>query len=98
MEQPTTNSRWRVEPETQALRRLQTAMTDAQSGLSRRLEIGLTDMAAMTHLAGAGRPVGPTWLSARLGLTPAAATELVDRLERAGHLARERDQTDRRRV
>ena len=87
-----------MEPETRALRDLQTAMGDAESALARRLGIGLSDMAAMAHLASAGRPVGPTWLSGRLGLTPAAATELVDRLERVGHVARERDRTDRRRV
>ena len=37
-------------------------------------------------------------LSTRLGITPAAATDLVDRLERAGHLERHRDGSDRRRV
>jgi DNA-binding MarR family transcriptional regulator len=91
-------ARWRVEPETQALRLLQTAMTDAETALARRMKMGQTDMAAMTHLASARQPVGPTWLSARLGLTPAAATELVDRLEKVGHLSRERDHIDRRRV
>jgi DNA-binding MarR family transcriptional regulator len=90
--------RWQVEPETRALRTLQTAMTDAETALARRMRLGQTDMAAMTHLASARQPVGPGWLSARLGLTPAAATELVDRLEKVGHLVRERDRTDRRRV
>lgn len=73
-------------------------MGDAETALSRRMQMGQTDMAAMTHLATVRQPVGPTWLSARLGLTPAAATELVDRLEKVGHLSRERDHTDRRRV
>jgi DNA-binding MarR family transcriptional regulator len=81
-----------------ALRVLQTAMTDAETAMARRMKLGQTDMAAMTHLASARQPVGPGWLSARLGLTPAAATELVDRLEKVGHLTRERDRTDRRRV
>lgn len=92
------DARWRVQPETQALRALQTAMTDAEAALAQRMHLGHSDMAAMTHLASARQPVGPTWLSARLGLTPAAATELVDRLEKVGHLARERDHSDRRRV
>lgn len=91
-------SPWQVEPETRSLRALQTVMTDAESALGRRMRLGHTDMAAMTHLASSPRPVGPSWLSARLGLTPAAATELVDRLEKVGHVARERDRTDRRRV
>lgn len=81
-----------------ALRVLQTAMTDAETAMARRMQLGQTDMAAMTHLASARQPVGPSWLSGRLGLTPAAATELVDRLERVGHLTRERDRADRRRV
>ena len=57
-----------------ALRVLQTAMTDAETAMARRMRLGQTDMAAMTHLASARQPVGPGWLSARLGLTPAAAT------------------------
>jgi DNA-binding MarR family transcriptional regulator len=89
---------WEVEPETRALRHLQTAMTEAELALARRMRLGVTDLAAMRQLAFATHPVGPGWLSHRLGMTPAAATELVDRLERAGHVARERDTADRRRV
>lgn len=91
-------SGWHAEPETRQLRLLQSAMTDAETALARRLEMGHTDVVAMTHLAAAQEPVGPGWLSHRLGLTPAAATELVDRLERVGHVARSRDHADRRRV
>jgi len=90
--------RWKAEPETYQLRVLQTAMSDAESAMARRLGLGHSDIAAMTHLASARQPVGPGWLSARLGLTPAAATELVDRLQRVGHVSRQRDSTDRRRV
>ncbi|MEO5744792.1 MAG: MarR family winged helix-turn-helix transcriptional regulator, partial [Terracoccus sp.] len=43
-------------------------------------------------------PLGPRELSARLGITPGAMTDVVDRLESAGHLLRRRDTTDRRRV
>lgn len=89
---------WAVEPETHDLRLLQTAMAEAELALARRMRLGATDLAAMSQLAFANHPVGPGWLSHQLGMTPAAATELVDRLERAGHLARERDTTDRRRV
>lgn len=80
------------------LRRLQTAMGDAETALARRLGIGPTDLAAMTHLTFAPEPIGPRELSGRLGITPGATTELVDRLERAGHLERRRDTVDRRRV
>lgn len=91
-------SRWKAEPETYQLRLLQTAMADAETAMARRMGMGHSDIVAMTHLASARQPVGPGWLSARLGLTPAAATELVDRLQRVGHVSRERDHTDRRRV
>ena len=83
---------------TSMLRRLQTAMRDAETALAARLGIGPTDLAAMTHLTFAREPIGPRDLSARLGITPGATTELVDRLERAGHLERRRDTVDRRRV
>ena len=38
------------------------------------------------------------WLAEALGLTSGAVTAVVDRLERAGHIRRARDQDDRRRV
>lgn len=84
--------------ESSLLRRLQTAMSEAETALARRLGIGPTDLAAMTHLTFAPEPMGPRELSGRLGITPGATTELVDRLERAGHLERRRDTHDRRRV
>ena len=83
---------------TMMLRRLQTAMSEAETALARRLGIGPTDLAAMTHLTFVREPIGPRELSGRLGITPGATTELVDRLERAGHLERRRDTVDRRRV
>jgi len=85
-------------PETLALRALQAAMGDAQSALGRRLRLIPTDLAAMSHLASAQDLLGPTELAGRLGLSPAATTEVVDRLERAGHLVRDRDPGDRRRI
>jgi DNA-binding MarR family transcriptional regulator len=86
------------EPETFALRQLQLAMNEAQQALGRRLRMFPTDLAAMAHLAASPGAMGPTDLAGRLGLSPGATTELVDRLERAGHLVRERDLADRRRV
>lgn len=90
--------RWATDEATSTLRRLQTAMGEAESALALRLAIGPNDLAAMTHLTFAGQPMGPRELSGRLGITPGATTELVDRLERAGHLERRRDTVDRRRV
>ncbi|SFM71588.1 DNA-binding transcriptional regulator, MarR family [Pseudonocardia ammonioxydans] len=46
----------------------------------------------------AGTPLTPGRLGTRLGLSTGATTALVDRLERAGHVRRSRESTDRRRV
>lgn len=70
----------------------------AEQAMARRLAINGTDLAAMGHVGAAQPPIGPGELSQRLGLSPAAVTEVVDRLETAGHLIRQRDTRDRRRV
>lgn len=88
----------RPEPETLALRALQSAMTDASAALGRRMRMHPTDLAAMEYLSRAQEPVGPGDLAHLLGLSPAAATELVDRLTLAGHVERRRDLVDRRRI
>jgi DNA-binding MarR family transcriptional regulator len=88
----------RIEPETLALRQLQSAMADAEAALGRRMRMHPTDLAAMDYLTWADGPVGPGELAHRLGLSPAAATELVDRLTHAGHVERHRDLADRRRI
>src|SRR5262245_19941148 len=41
-------------------------------------------------------PLSPTALARRAGLHPAAMTGVLDRLERAGFVARDRDPSDRR--
>src|SRR6476620_503140 len=85
-------------PETQLLRQIQVAASMAEQAMARRLQINGTDLAAMGHVGAADPPIGPRELSQRLGLSPAAVTEVVDRLEAAGHLIRHRDTQDRRRV
>jgi len=97
-DQPLSDARRSSEPETAALRELQVAMSEAQLALGRRMHMNPSDLNAMGHVAGSPAPLGPTDLAGRLGMSPAATTELVDRLERAGHLLRERDLADRRRV
>ncbi|MCI2237269.1 MarR family transcriptional regulator [Paenibacillus sp. TRM 82003] len=60
-----------------------------------------TDMRALLHVMrreGEGDPMTTGELATALGLTSGAATGVVDRLERAGHLRRERDTADRRKV
>jgi MarR family transcriptional regulator, organic hydroperoxide resistance regulator len=66
--------------------------------LAARLGMRPLDYAAMNHVLTAGGGIGPHELSARLRISSGSATELVDRLERSGHLRRERDGRDRRRV
>ena len=46
----------------------------------------------------AGTPLTPGELGERLGMSSGATTAVVDRLERAGHVRRVRDNRDRRRL
>ncbi|MGQ7297084.1 MarR family winged helix-turn-helix transcriptional regulator [Quadrisphaera sp. KR29] len=60
-----------------------------------------TDLEAVVHVMqaeGGGTPLTAGRLAEALGLSSAATTSVVDRLERAGHVQRERAETDRRRV
>lgn len=60
-----------------------------------------TDVRALICLLDAARtgtPATPGTLGTHLGLNSAGTTAVVDRLERLGHVRRERDTQDRRRV
>ncbi|OZM73035.1 MarR family transcriptional regulator [Amycolatopsis antarctica] len=60
-----------------------------------------TDLRALIALLDAGRagvPATPGRLGRELGLRSASTTALLDRLEGLGHIRRERDPGDRRRV
>jgi len=81
-----------------ALRELTRAAIDVDFHLARRLRLRPLDYAAMNHVMTARDPVGPRELGHRLGISSGSATELVDRLEAAGHLERQRDPRDRRRL
>jgi DNA-binding MarR family transcriptional regulator len=61
------------------------------------LGVNVTDMAALEQLLNNG-PLTPSQLAERLKVTTAAATQIVDRLERAGHVSRERKTSDRRKI
>ena len=63
--------------------------------------IGTTDLHALLHVMlaeTAGKPLTPSDVSDRLGISNAAVTHLVDRLLESGHLRREPDLKDRRKV
>jgi len=69
-----------------------------QDAVARSGGINSTDMQAVSLLMSEG-PATPGELAERTGLTAGGAiTAVVDRLERAGYVTRERDATDRRKV
>ena len=82
---------------TRALREAQRAGQDAHRAAAERLELGVSDLSAIDQLLRSPEPLGPVELGRRLGMRSASATTLVDRLERAGHLVRDADPSDRRR-
>ncbi|WP_016909084.1 MarR family winged helix-turn-helix transcriptional regulator [Streptomyces xiaopingdaonensis] len=55
-----------------------------------------TDVQALSVVLDAEGPVTPGLLRERLGLTSGAVSACLDRLERAGHIRRLRDDADRR--
>jgi DNA-binding MarR family transcriptional regulator len=80
-----------------ALRQVLVAAASVNLVLARELGLSLNDLAALDHLL-VHQPLGPAELGHRLGMRPASATALVDRLEAAGHVQRRPHPTDRRRL
>lgn len=70
---------------------------EAAKQLGSALGINQTDLALMEQLITDG-PLSPNELALRLSVTTAGITLVIDRLERAGHVIRERQQNDKRRV
>ena len=62
-----------------------------------QLGLGVSDMQFMTYLMQEG-PLSPGRLSELSGLKSGSVTGVIDRLEAAGYVHRERDETDRRKV
>ncbi|GAA2482082.1 MarR family winged helix-turn-helix transcriptional regulator [Winogradskya humida] len=56
----------------------------------------LQALIAVMHGEGRGDPLTPGRLGEELGLSSGATTAAIDRLERAGHLRRSRESSDRR--
>jgi DNA-binding MarR family transcriptional regulator len=61
-------------------------------------ELHPTDMTALNLIMTARSPMTPGALAKALNLSASATTSVLDRLERAGHVTRDRDRDDRRRV
>jgi DNA-binding MarR family transcriptional regulator len=85
------------DPLTELVRHVMAASHGATLGLAGRLALGVNEVLALGTLDLEGS-LGPGELARELGVRPASATLLVDRLERTGHVERRRDDPDRRRV
>lgn len=81
----------------QQLQQIAILTRKAAGNLGAALGINQTDVAALEHLITDG-PLPPTELALRLSVTTAGITQVIDRLERAGHVIRERQLNDKRRV
>lgn len=82
-----------------SLRSVNRAAAEVDHALAERIGLRQLDYSALGHIMDReGSPVGPAELGHRLGISTGSASELVDRLERLGHISRARDDTDRRRV
>lgn len=81
------------------IRALGADYADFTRGFAIWLGLHATDAAALVEILYAedtGTPLSPVKLSERIGLTSGATTTLLNRLERAGHVIRSREHTDRR--
>jgi DNA-binding MarR family transcriptional regulator len=89
-----------VDQLSEAVRALVIATDRYSEAASAHQQLHRTDMRALAALMdapGTGDDgLSPGRLGTRLGLSSPATTALVDRLERAGHVTRERDPRDRR--
>ncbi|MCY0903692.1 MarR family transcriptional regulator [Arthrobacter sp. H14-L1] len=79
------------------LRRILTVNHEVEKQLGRHLEVNNTDLEAMQHMMQQG-PLSPTELARLLMISTAAATSVVDRLVKVGHVARRKHPDDRRRL
>ncbi|WP_158848550.1 MarR family winged helix-turn-helix transcriptional regulator [Saccharothrix deserti] len=73
--------------------------TDFTGRFAAWLGLNSTDATALVEILYAedkGTPLSPTRLSERLGLTTGATTNLINRLEKLGHVVRTREHADRR--
>lgn len=82
---------------TALLREVINLSDEFERSLARELTVNPTDLQAMEHLIQHG-PTSPTELARALGISTAAATVVVDRLTKVGHVSRERHPTDRRAI
>ncbi len=81
----------------ESLRDLSVQMSLLSHRIGGRLDLKGTDLECLDLIDRYG-PLSPSTLARRAGLHPATMTGVIDRLERGGWIARERDPSDRRGV
>lgn len=90
-----------MSPVDRGLRVLLSSASHARVALARRLGMGLREVEAAEHVMVTarfeGRAVGPAELARRLGVSTAASTQVLNRLESDGHVRRLPHAQDRRR-
>lgn len=80
----------------EAIMRWQDATAQFDEAVGERLDLSLAERHCLSFLYGGPKPAGE--IAAEIGLTPAAVTSLIDRLEARGYVERRRSDTDRRQV
>src|SRR5258705_238961 len=81
----------------ESLRELSIQLSLLNHQVGARLDIRDVDLDCLDIVARTG-PLNPSALARRAGLHPATMTGILDRLERAGWITRDRDPADRRGV
>src|SRR5712691_6633712 len=81
----------------QSLRELRVQLAMLNLHVGAHLDLKDVDLDCLDLIASHG-PLSPSALARRAGLHPATMTGILDRLERGGWIARERDPADRRGV
>jgi DNA-binding MarR family transcriptional regulator len=81
----------------ESLREMSVQLSLLNHQVSDRLELKGSDLECLDLISREG-PLSPSALARRAGLHPATMTGILDRLERGGWIARDRDPADRRGV
>jgi MarR family transcriptional regulator, organic hydroperoxide resistance regulator len=83
----------------ESLRELAAAQSELGRAFARSMRMHGTDAVAIVEIInaeGRGLPLTPARLAERIGLTTGATSILLNRLEKAGHVVRTREHSDRR--
>lgn len=87
---------WRMSATLDRLQRLLDVGGAAPAAVARRASLSTSELHALRHLS--GQPMGPAELARVLGVTTAAASGIIDRLESHGHAERRPHSVDGRRT